>query len=99
MLRGIGYVVADRGDKDVSSQTAACLAFSGWAGRMLRRFAPCLPSAMRRLLHLERKTVSHFSWNCPRTEPSGPGFRGQRKTSVRLSYALGDRLCQGFGRA
>lgn len=60
MLRGIGYVVADRGDKDVSSD---------------------------------------ISWNCPRTEPSGPGFRGQRKASVRLSYALGDRLCQGFGRA
>ncbi len=123
MLRGIGYLVADRGDRDASSETAVCLALSGWAGRMLRRFAPCLPSAMRRLLHLDRpkiissfhrnsemiqlveatllrtETVSHFSWNCPRTEPSAPGFRGQRKTSVRLSYALGDRLCQGFGRA
>ncbi len=54
MLRGISYVVAERGGEDVSSETAVCLALSGWAGRMLRRFAPGLPSAMRRLLHPDR---------------------------------------------
>ena len=50
-------VVAERGGEDVSSETAVCLAFSGWAGRMLRRFAPCLPSAMRRLRHLDRPQI------------------------------------------
>lgn len=53
MLRAIGYVVADRGNSNVSSETAACLALSDWGLRMLRRLAQCLPSSMRRLLHLD----------------------------------------------
>ncbi|MDW9476473.1 hypothetical protein GOB08_08660 [Sinorhizobium meliloti] len=43
MLRGIGYVVAHRGDKNVGGETASCLAISGWAGRMLCRLAAQLP--------------------------------------------------------
>lgn len=34
MLRGIGYVVAGRGDKKAGSKTATCLVLAGWTGRM-----------------------------------------------------------------
>lgn len=50
MLLGNGYVVAERGDKNVSSDTAACLVLSGWIGRVLRRLTAHLPLSMRRIL-------------------------------------------------
>ena len=50
MLRGIGYVVAERGDKNVGSETAVCLLLSGWAGRMLRRLTEHLSLSVRRML-------------------------------------------------
>ncbi|MGQ3215951.1 MAG: hypothetical protein ACT6U0_26635 [Shinella sp.] len=49
MLRGLGYVVANRGDKNVGSETAACLALSSWARRMLCRLAQ-MPLTIKRLL-------------------------------------------------
>lgn len=54
MLRGIGYVVANRGDKDVGSETAACLALSGWAGRMLHRLAAQLSPSIKRMLGVKQ---------------------------------------------
>ena len=49
MLRGIGYVVANRGEKSVGSETVACLALTGWVGRTLRRLTAHLPLSMRRM--------------------------------------------------
>lgn len=54
MLRGIGYVVANRGDKNVGSETAACLVLSGWIGRMLRRLTAHLPLSVRRMLGMKQ---------------------------------------------
>jgi hypothetical protein len=54
MLRGIGYLVADRGDKNVASETAACLELSGWMGRMLSRLTGYLPLSMRWMLGVKQ---------------------------------------------
>lgn len=54
MLRGIGYVVAGRGDKKAGSETATCLVLAGWTGRMLRRLTAHLPLSMRRMLGVKQ---------------------------------------------
>lgn len=50
MLRGMGYVVANRGEKAAGSETAACPELFAWAGRMSCRLAMRLPLSLRGIL-------------------------------------------------
>ncbi len=54
MLRGIGFVVAGKGEKDADGETAACLVLARYAVRMLRGAAAFLISSVRRMLRRDR---------------------------------------------